>query len=343
MIKRALKYIREIEGIFKIYYVLTIIIIASYCVALLIFLAPRAALVVVNANTELMSVTETSENQGVFLLNPAWLTSDSDPSGACVHGRFSPAPQSDVTLSRQLDGELVAEVDPGPSGRAGQFVAENQTARPYTESVIIHFDKRRTKCAPAPIIRIPVTGPVTLGATYTPQLKTSIPSLTLISATINTYSRAIQWFHPFDSGGALYPAGSVTLPSGVRIRECAGEQRLVDWAGFAEVRPYQTEAADRAISFSGFTGAKQIAVTAPGPERIGGAVCQAQANSQDGPPTMANREDILGVSLLSRMVNDPSFAVISLLFTGLFVMLQTTLSVHQFHSSRRSAEAKKAP
>jgi len=285
----------------------------------------------ISANTEIVSVIADGTDQGAILLDHARLFDVPGMPRNCSDGIFVPSESARVTIVRQLDGPLTIEVAPNAAGLSGDFRSGDGTTYPYRDTVWIRFNYKDSACQADAILRIPLSGVVTIGDDFRSQMGPDDPIYLLLSGHIDTYARAVSSLFGFSlpSGhGALYPVGSVTLPAGARLRECvpagpAGKPAAPPavWSGYAEARLVVTDVSDRALQAELITTARQFALTTPGGEKTAGRTCGGSDNG------IGSREDVISISLLARIIGDPNLAAFGAAIAFILLFIQVIMAV----------------
>jgi hypothetical protein len=333
---------------FRVYW-LILVAVVLLCIGVLwtVEFRPARTLIAVTANTEVLEVVTFDGERTVIALPPAIVQTDSEAQGRCLTGALTVALNSKMTLVRQGMGPLKVRIEPSTiHARAGVFEDAGHTIHTYREPITITFDplpesncKLKATNVPAPVVRIPLMGALTLGTDFSPQTGADAPvPLLLHSGHIETFTRAIDKFLSIPltrNQGVLYPTGSVDLPPGARLRECAPTKRRVAWFGYAEMRRYGADVSDRNMDVVAYTEAPNLSLTSPGGEKTGGVACESETGNGSGTPTV--REDVLGVSVLARLVADPILATIAVLLAAFSVVLPTMISLHMLALAKRDA------
>lgn len=139
------------------------------------------------------------------------------------------------------------------------------------------------------------------------------------------YAQALS-FQPH--AGALFPTGSVNVPAGVRLHECAPLAQRLAWDGLAEARLNGDDVSDRSIEVTAFTRASRLSIVLPGGSQTGGVICDAPSANAASGHNRAAREDVIELSLLGRMVGDPVFATLLAGTLFLLLLLQIVIDIH---------------
>ena len=338
--RRFIRALRRspIRSAYRIFVGVLVVLYLGYIYASV--LGPRRTLTSISANTESLQVEEEGGRPGQILLAPAWLSTDTDLKGHCLRGVFTPDAGATLILSRQGTSDLTAQIQPADNHQAGALVSSAGVTHRYSEAVTLSFGRSHSDCMAQSLVRIPIAGPTTVGVDYSAQSNVDEPALVLRSGHIDTFTRAADQFfglHWKNSEGGLYPTGSANLPAGARLRECAPAAARVAWTGFAEVRPFGSEAIDRNIDLAAFTDAQRLSLTTPGGDKTGGVNCEGTVGTSPG--SLALREDVLGVSLMSRLVSDPNLAGVSLVLGLILLVLQVIIAVHAIEEGKREEVA----
>ena len=240
------------------------------------------------------------------------------------------------------NGELTVQLQPAPDRSVGSFIDEAGTEIKFESAVTIHYGTAKDGCHDKrSVIRLPVFGPAMLGNDFSAQMNLDDSVTVMRSGHIDSYSRITPTFlssllsnlgsNALDRS-ALFPAGSIAIPAGSRVRECAPQANLVPWSGYAEARMDGTDVNDRALDVVLYTAAKRISFTSPSGEKSGGVNCDAPGDIK---ANLVTREDVVAVSLLARLVGDPNIAAETLVIGFLMLLAQITISLIELKRSKQ--------
>jgi hypothetical protein len=314
-----------------------VLLLAATVLLSLYLVVSRAAeapqtLMTLSAKTEIMTVTVDAaaamilpvDNGKVIALNP--------PPGSAVEqcraGFFTPAKYAELTIRRLQNGPLSIQIEPNSQGIAGSFIDNSHDkaiTTTYRGTVTIVLDRQQKDCTGPSDVRLPIGGAAVLGADSGPQSQLTDGRATLLSAQLNIFGRASPpaWIRAFlpDFETSLYPAGpTLDIPAGSRLRECDGQTSW--WWGFADAHMDGTRPEDRALSVALSTNANRLALST-----AGGAKAQDRPSSACGGGGAGNADDVIAVSMFTRLFADPYAAILWLGVGTVLIVLQLLFSI----------------
>jgi hypothetical protein len=206
---------------------------------------------------------------------------------------------------------------------------------------------------------VAIAGPVIIGDDFGPQMAPDEPRLTLLEGKIDVFGRARPpwWLSKLGLSGAdfdetLYPATSMSLPAGSRLRDCDG---YAGWWGFADAQLFAPKDEKPSILLALTTDAHRLALTTLGGVKAtsrAGRPCASdimiekkdQIHEKNGQQktSRSSSDDIIEISFITRMLADPYFSLTWVFCGFLIVVIQTVaalLSIPQSDPPRdRSAK-----